>query len=109
MATLALEAEARRVGVSSSAYVRALVIINLTQRGENVCVRRSVLHTNIDRAVKRFTHQPTHTRTKLSELTVQFWMLAPLDPPPNETTTVTLSDALGKSTRELERAKSSKR
>ena len=53
LATLALEAEARRVGVSPSAYVRALVIVNLTQRGENASVRRSVLH-NFDRAVKRF-------------------------------------------------------
>jgi hypothetical protein len=62
LTTLALEAEARRVGVSPSAYVRALVIVNLTQRGENGGVRRSVLHTNFDRAVKRFTHQPTHTQ-----------------------------------------------
>ncbi len=61
LATFALEAEARRVGVSPSAYVRALVIVNLTQRGENASVRRSVLHTNFDRAVKRFTHHPTHT------------------------------------------------
>jgi hypothetical protein len=53
LATLALEAEARRVGVSPSAYVRALVIVNLTQRGESASVRRSVLH-NFDRAVKRF-------------------------------------------------------
>lgn len=45
------------MGVSSSAYVRALVIVNLTQRAENAenaGVRRSVLHTNFDRAVKRF-------------------------------------------------------
>jgi len=54
LARLTLEAEARRVGVSPSAYVRALVIVNLTQRGENTCVARSVLHTNLDRAVKRF-------------------------------------------------------
>lgn len=54
LARLMLEAEAKRVGISSSAYVRALVIVNLTQRGEDTCVRRSVLHTNFDRAVKRF-------------------------------------------------------
>ena len=54
LARLTLEAEARRLGVSSSAYVRALVIVSLTQKGENTCVKRSVLHTNFDRAVKRF-------------------------------------------------------
>jgi len=54
LARLTLEAEARRVGISPSAYVRALVIVNLTQRAENTCVRRSVLHTNFDRAIKRF-------------------------------------------------------
>ena len=54
LARFALEAEARRLGVSPSAYVRALVIANLTQRGENVGVRRSVLHKNFDRAIKRF-------------------------------------------------------
>jgi len=54
LARLTLEAEARRVGISSSAYVRALVITSLTQKGENTCVRRSVLHTNFDRAIKRF-------------------------------------------------------
>ena len=42
------------MGVSPSAYVRALVIVNLTQKGENTCVARSVLHTNFDRAIKRF-------------------------------------------------------
>jgi len=42
------------VGVSSSAYVRALVIVSLTQRGENAGVARSVLHKNFDRAIKRF-------------------------------------------------------
>jgi hypothetical protein len=54
LARLALEAEARRVGVSPSAYVRALVVIKLTERGENTQVRRSVLHSNFDRAIKRF-------------------------------------------------------
>ena len=54
LARLTLEAEARRVGVSSSAYVRALVIVSLTQRGENAGVARSVLHKNFDRAIKRF-------------------------------------------------------
>lgn len=49
-----LEAEARRVGVSPSAYVRALVIANLTQRGENSGVARSGLHKNFDCAIKRF-------------------------------------------------------
>jgi hypothetical protein len=54
LAILTLEAEARRVGVSSSAYVRALVIANLAQRGENMGVPRSVAHRDFDRAVKRF-------------------------------------------------------
>lgn len=54
LAHLALEAEARRIGVSPSAYVRALVIANLTQRGENSGVARSGLHKKFDRAIKRF-------------------------------------------------------
>jgi hypothetical protein len=54
LARFALEAEATRLGVSPSAYVRALVITNLTTRGENLGVRRSVLHRSFDRAVKRF-------------------------------------------------------
>jgi hypothetical protein len=54
LARLTLEAEARRIGVSPSAYVRALVIANLTQRGENSGVARSGLHKNFDRAIKRF-------------------------------------------------------
>jgi len=48
------EAEARRVSVPPFAYIRALVIVNLKQRGGNTAVRRSVLHTNFDRAIKRF-------------------------------------------------------
>jgi hypothetical protein len=51
---LALEAEARRIGISSSAYIRALVIAKLTQRAENAGVPRSVAYMNFDRAVKRF-------------------------------------------------------
>jgi hypothetical protein len=54
LAQLSLEAEARRVGVSSSAYIRALVITTLTQSRQNMGVPRSVLHTNFDRAIKRF-------------------------------------------------------
>ena len=54
LAHLALEAEARRIGVSPSAYVRALVIAGLTRREENSGVARSGLHKNFDRAVKRF-------------------------------------------------------
>jgi predicted DNA-binding protein (UPF0251 family) len=54
LARFALEAEARRIGVSSSAFVRALVIASLTKRGENMGVSRSVIHRSFDRAVKRF-------------------------------------------------------
>jgi len=54
LARFTLEAEAKRIGVSSSAYVRALVIASLTKRGENMGVSRSVIHRNFDRAVKRF-------------------------------------------------------
>lgn len=54
LAILTLEAEARRVGVSPSAYVRALVIAKLAQRGENMGLPRSVAHKQFDRAVKRF-------------------------------------------------------
>jgi len=54
LAHLAVDVEARRIGISPSAYVRALVIAGLTRRGENSGVARSGLHKNFDRAVKRF-------------------------------------------------------
>jgi hypothetical protein len=51
----ALKARAGRVGVSPSTYVRALVIVDLaSQTRENSAVRRSVIHREFDRAVKRF-------------------------------------------------------
>jgi hypothetical protein len=53
LAHLAVEAEARRIGISPSAYVRALVIAGLTKRQENSGVARSGLH-NFDRAIRRF-------------------------------------------------------
>jgi hypothetical protein len=55
LAILTLEAEARRIGVSPSACVPALLIAKLAQRGENMGLPRSVAHKQFNVAVKRFT------------------------------------------------------
>jgi hypothetical protein len=54
LAQLAVKDEAERIGISPSAYARALVIAGLTGRGKNSGVAHSALHMNFDRAIKRF-------------------------------------------------------